>query len=294
LRILFYSGGVTGSGHIVLGLSVAAALKRAGAIADFAILSVETPFSDLARRLGISVATIPFEDEVALGPNGWRDSRLFAAIAAYAPDIIIVDQFWFTLEAFIREIPCRKVLLLRQVDPRFFRFVVATDERCFRPIDYALVIKTEPGFELPFEAHAIEPIIIRNRDEILSREAALGDLKLASDARPCLFAFNGNDGEGAQAWKTFSYLEKEGWTIVRSDNRRGGLFPVVEWFEAFDLLICGAGYSAFWEARYFQKEAFFVPFPRHFENQERRIALCSDYNFDTNGADELVKLFQYL
>ena len=80
----------------------------------------------------------------------------------------------------------------------------------------------------------------------------------------------------------------EGWRVVRSDNRSGGLFPAARWFNAFELLVCGAGYSAFWEARYFGKEACFVPYPRRFEDQARRIALFSDYTPKGNGADELV------
>jgi hypothetical protein len=101
-------------------------------------------------------------------------------------------------------------------------------------------------------------------------------------------------GEGEAAWKSFAYLEREGWNVVRSDNRRGGLFPAVDWFAAFDLLVCGAGYSAFWEARWLQKDAFFVPFPRQFENQARRVALCSDYEMKRNGADELVGMLKAL
>ena len=50
-----------------------------------------------------------------------------------------------------------------------------------------------------------------------------------------------------------------------------------------------AGYNAFWEARYFGKEACFAPFPRHFEDQYHRVRVNSDYVPKENGADELVK-----
>jgi hypothetical protein len=294
MRILFYTGGTKGSGHIVLGLSLASAFKRAAIDVDYAILSVETPFAELARRLGTAVSTIPCEDAAELGGDECRESALFSAIRDYRPDILVVDQFWFAPEAFIRELPCRKVLLLRQVDPRFFHFYIPQGERRFRPDDWDLILKTEPGFALPFEARQIQPIVIRNRDEIMSRETALRDLGLKADEQHCLFAFNGNSWEGEEAWKSFSYLQDEGWTVIRSDNRTGGLFPAVDWFAAFELLVCGAGYSAFWEARWLQKEAFFVPFPRQFEDQNRRIACCSDYTFDTNGADELVRMLSGL
>ena len=295
MRILFFTGGTTGSGHIVLGLSVAAALKRSGTTYEaYAILSLETPFAPLARDLGIPVITIPAEDGVMLGKERYRESALYSAIDTFKPDVLLVDLFWFGLDAFIRDLPCRKVILIRQVDPCFFHAHFPNGELKFRPGDYDLILKTEPYFDLPFPSRQIEPIIIRNQDEILSRDSALADLGLSSNGRNCLFAFNGKSGEGEEAWRSFSYLEIEGWKVVRSDNRRGGLFPAVDWFAAFDMLVCGAGYSAFWEARWFGKEAFFVPFPRQFEDQERRVALCSDYEMVRNGADEVASMLQDL
>ena len=90
--------------------------------------------------------------------------------------------------------------------------------------------------------------------------------------------------------KMYSYLENEGYPIVYSTNYQGGLFPAVDYFNAFEMVICGRGISAFWEAVYFQKEAIFVPQQRRFENQAWRVAECQDYVFTRNGADELVEL----
>lgn len=49
MRVLFCTGGATGSGHIVKGLSVASALRRSALEHRFRLLSVETPFAELAR-----------------------------------------------------------------------------------------------------------------------------------------------------------------------------------------------------------------------------------------------------
>jgi hypothetical protein len=288
MRILFYSGGVAGSGHVVLGLSIANALKRSGRPYEYAILSVETPFADLARRSGVPIMTVPAEGADVLGGDRYPDSALYKAIDAFKPDVLLVDLSWFTLDAFIHDLPCRKLLLVRQVDPGFFHFRLPDREFELRPGDYDLILRTEPGFELPFPSASVEPIVLRNRGEILERGAARADLSIGMEADACLFAFNGAEGEGATAWKCYSYLQDEGWTVYRSDNRQGGLFPAVDYFEAFDMLVCGAGYSAFWEARAFEKEAYFVPFPRHFEDQRRRIELNSEYSPRANGADELV------
>jgi len=254
------------------------------------MLSVDTPFAALAGRLGTTLVTVPLEDDVALGPARYRDSALYKAIIEYNPDVLVVDLYWFPLDPFIRDLPCKKIILIRQVEPRFFGMALPDRELAFRPGDYDLVLRTEPGFELPFPSLEIDPMIIRNHEEIMDANAARANLGLATGDRACLFAFNGNESEGAKAWKSFSYLEEEGWKVVRSDNRQGGLFQAVVWYNAFDMLVCGAGYSAFWEAQYFNKEACFVPYPRRFEDQARRIALCSDYTPESNGADQLVQI----
>lgn|GEM_PF-370577 len=293
VRVLFCSSGVAGSGHVALGLSLGNALRRrarAGraAEAEYRLVCVDSPFAPLASRLGFDIVTVPPEGEAELGPGAYEGSALYRAIVDYAPDLLVVDLFWFPLDSFIASLPCRKVLLIRQVDPRFFTLPLRDRELRLRPGDYDLVLRTEPCFETPFPSEEIDPIIILDRGEIMGRDEALADLGLAPDERACLFAFNGAEGEGALAWKSFSYLEDEGWRVVRSDNRSGGLFPAARWFNAFDLVVCGAGYSAFWEARYFGKEACFVPYPRRFEDQGRRVALFSDYTPTANGADKLV------
>ena len=289
MRILFYTGGVAGSGHIVVGLSIANALRRSGLDHEFQLLSVETPFAGLARQQGVDVRTIPAEDEAALGSDRWRDSELYKAIDGFKPDILIVDLFWFALDSIICELPCRKAILIRQVDPRFFRFRGKDRELAFRPGDYDLVAAVEPGLKLPFPSESLEPLVMRNRDEIMGEAEARAALDLEPEARACFFGFNGNAWEGAEVWKSFDYLEAEGWKVIRSDNRQGGLFPAIDWFNAFDLIVCGAGYNAFWEARYFGKEAFFAPFPRNFEDQYHRIRVGSDYVPKENGADQLVR-----
>jgi hypothetical protein len=294
LRVLFLSPGATGSGHIVRGLSIAAALKRAAVPHDFAILSADIPFISLARRFGVPISALKREGPEELDPEHYRDSALFADIGSFNPDILIVDQFWMGLDAFIRELPCRKVLLTFQMDPTIFHIRTGEREYQFRPEDYDLLLRTEPGYKVPFEAREVNPMIMRNRDEIMSREAARADLKLAEEARACLFACSGEIVQVEDTWKSFSYLEVEGWTVIRSQHRDGGLFPVSDWFAAFDLLVSGAGYCAFWEARWFKKEAFFVSYPRRFEDMARRAALFSDYDFDTNGADELVRILTAL
>ncbi len=140
----------------------------------------------------------------------------------------------------------------------------------------------------------INPVVIRNRNEILSKKDALAKLGIKKRGKICLFAFNGRPGEFERIKKDYSYLEDVGYQMVYSTNFKGGLFPVVDYFNGFDLIICGAGYNAFWEVMYFRKEAIFVPVWRRFESQRQRIQECGDYFFEENGSDQLVDIMMNL
>jgi len=70
----------------------------------------------------------------------------------------------------------------------------------------------------------------------------------------CLIAYNGHPGDFERVEKEYSYLEREGYSIVATTNyRENGIFPVIDYFNAFDLIVCGASYNAFWEVIYFKK-----------------------------------------
>ncbi len=78
--------------------------------------------------------------------------------------------------------------------------------------------------------------------------------------------------------------------MVYSTNYDGGIFPVVDYFNAFDLIICGAGYNAYWETVYLNKEAIIVPTHARFEDPQIRMAIGQDFQFEENGADQLVEI----
>ena len=292
MLIVYYTSGVTGSGHIVIGLSIYNALRRRNVGSEYKILS-STHFVELADRLGCDHIEVPLEDEKQLSKDRYQESHLYKTLLDLKPDVLIVDQFWFMLHEFIQELPCKKIFLSRQIADRTFSINIPSGRITFRPGDYDHVIATEP-FKSGIEMKQINPIVIRNRNEILSREEALRRLKFVGKKKVCLFAFNGIEGEFERFQKDFSYLEDVGYNMIYSTNYSGGLFPVVDYFNAFDLIICSAGYNAFWEVTYFQKEAFFIPVPRLHESQEKRIEECQDHTFEKNGADQLVELIEKL
>jgi hypothetical protein len=285
MKIVYYTSGISGSGRIVTGISIGNAFRRKGMDVDFTILS-SSPFAALADDYNHE--EIPLEDEFSLSADRCRSSALYSTLERLQPDILLVDLQWYPLHHFIIELPCKKILLCRQVDDRFFSLPLHDGPLEFERSRFDLVLATEP-FESIIPMTRINPIVIRNRDEILSRHEALKRLGL-DEARPnCLFAFNGHPDDFRRTRKKYSYLE-DSYRMVYSTNYREGLFPAADYFNAFDFIVCGGGYNQFWEVIYFDKEAVFEPTATVFEDQARRIRECQEYYFDENGADQLVAL----
>lgn len=290
MRILYYSSGVTGSGRIVPGISLYNGLKRRGLPFEYCILSSteNTGFID-----PIPHREIPIEDQAAYDREHYKSSHLFKSIVEFKPDLLIVELMWITLHHFIRELPCKKIFVTRLVYDHFFRFQDERVSMSFEADAYDRVIAIEP-YPCPVTDFYINPLVVRNRDEILSRGEALRRLKLDPKKKYCLFSLNLPAAELADSVKMYSYLEDEGYTFFFSSLFEGGLFPVADYFNAFDLVICGAGYSAFWEAVYFKKETIFLPQPKVFESQRWRVDNCLDHEFDVNGADQLAEIIEEL
>ena len=203
-------------------------------------------------------------------------------------EILLVDLLWFPLTHFLHELPGRKVFLWQQLDPGFFAIPLPGGGLSFDPAQYDLVVAIEP-YTGEGPASQVNPLILRNRDEILPRPEALAALDLEEEPN-CLVAINAHPGDFQRTRERYSYLANSGYRMVYSTNYQGGLFPAVDYFNAFDLIVCGASYNAFWEAVYFDKEAIFVPVATRFVDGERLIREYRDYRFEENGADQLVRI----
>ncbi len=292
MRIVYYSSAVSGSGHVVTGLSIGNALQRRGIESEYLLLT-SSSYSYLADAFSIQHIEIPLEQSDDLRKDRFERSHLYTALARTDPDILIVDLSWFMLHSFIDQLPAKKIILFRRIADEAFSIKLPWGSIRFRPEKYDFVFKTEP-FTSAVEMDQINPLIIKNREEIYSRDEALRLLNLKAEHPTCFFTVTGNPGEFDQIKKSYSYLEDEGYQMIYTTNEGKGIFPVVDYFNAADLLICGAGYNAFWEAVYFEKTAYFVPIQRRFENTYQRVAECQDYHFEENGADQLVDIILQL
>ncbi len=289
MKVLYYTSGVTGSGRIVRGIAIQNALVRKKIPVDYTILS-SSPFTELINRAGVNHADIEPEKEDILSPDVYPDSDIYKSLLELQPDILLVDLLWFPLHHFINDLKCKKIFLCRLVDYRFFSIQYGSNLLRFTPEAYDRILAIEPFTERLFPMEDISPIIIRNHEEILPRDQALLKLGLDDSEKYFLLSHNGVHGEFEEFKKKFRKMEKKGWRGVYSTNFNVGIFPTVDYYNAFDIIICGAGYNSFWETRFFNKNSIIVPTCRTFEDGKDRIREAKNYQFNGNGADQLVDI----
>ena len=287
MNIVFLSSGKSGFGRLAVGCSLATALRRSGHAHSFHAIAAHE-FLPLLDQLGISHTEIPFAPEPGSPEARRRDEELLRLIDGLRPDVLVVGQAWYDAHPILAELTCRKVILFFQASAEYFRIPTLDDDMVFEPNQYDLVCGIEP-WEWPIPCMVIEPMVLRNHDEIHSRADAARMLGIDPDRPTALVATNGLPGEFDSLRQLYSYLDDE-YQVVYSTNYADGLYPVVDYFNAFDFIACAGGYSAFWEAVYFGKDAVFVPQQRNYEDQAWRINNCQEYEFTRNGADQLVEL----
>lgn len=288
MKILFYTSGIPGVGRIVHGIAIRNAFARLGKAVDFTIVS-GNPLGSIAEPFGCRHRLIPLEDEHQLGPGTWESSRLYEALADERPDILLVDKQWFTLHHFIDRLPGKKVFLCLQVRPEFFSISLPEGPLLFNPSSYDRLFAIEP-FEPAVAMEQIDPLIIRNRDEILPRDEALRRLGLSGKKPVCFIGVNFKEGAFAYLRDKYSYLDGPYQVILSTLLEGKGVFPIADYYNAIDLVVSLPGYNQFWETVYFGKEALFEPVAFSFTDGNERVNRNGDYHFTENGADRLAAI----
>lgn len=288
MKIVYYTTGVSGTGRIVRGIAIGNALKRAEIKCEYIILcaggsaEIAGTFSDRIE--------IPLEDERVLSRRMYESSRLYQTLSELDPDVLIVDRLWFAPYHFIEGLRCKKIFLTIMVRDDFFQIDLPDGKIEFNASHYDHVLGIEP-FNARIRMRTINPIIIRNRDEIMPREAAARLLGLSAEKRNCLIALNFEKGYLERLVEKYEYLGGDGYEIFNTTNiGGGGIFPIVDYFNAFDFVVCGTGYNQFWEVVYFDKEAVMEPLPLRFSDTIWRLENCQEHYFDKNGADQLAQI----
>src|SRR3990172_2090390 len=285
LRVVYFRSALTGVGRLVHGLAIGNALLRKGIQCKYTILHSSTlgHLADDFHQIRVHI-----ENEKDLSLKNYQKTILFKTLKRLSPDILLVNHQWFMLHHFINELKCKKLYLSDQAYDSHFRIPLAEGEMVFDSGQYDRVIAIEP-FDSAVPMEQINPLIIRNRDEILSKNDALKRLGLDGSKKIALYSFSLSPETYEKFLGKYAYLDNE-YEVIRTSTFGRNLFPAVDYFNAFDLIVCGAGYNQVWEAVYFQKKTIFEPLQVNFSDQSVRIKTSKIFHFDINGAEQLVDI----
>jgi hypothetical protein len=288
LNIVYYTSSVTGFGRIIYGISLENAFRRKGIDANFTIISYPVKFQ-LGRK--INHIMVPYEPETELSKETYHRSAIYKTVKKLKPDLLLVNHLWFTIYDFIDELDCKKLYLSDSAEENFFNITSRGRTIKFTDINFDRTIAIEPfKHEVPMEK--VNPLLQRNRDEILSREKALDFLNRDGSGKLALYGLDGHPYETEEMREKYRYLE--GYEIIYPTNYGPDIYPVADYFNALDFLICGGGYTQVWEAVYFGKEAAFEPKRLRFSDQADRVRRAGEYRFTENGADQMVEIVMNL
>jgi UDP:flavonoid glycosyltransferase YjiC (YdhE family) len=308
LRFIFYAVNGLGLGHVVRLLAIARKLRARARDAE--ILFVTSSEADsVIYREGFAALKVPSKNvrvEVGLPKDAYVklvQTVVWNAVSSFDPDVLVVDTFptgnlqelvplltWEMRKVFIfreqKEEMARRPLLQNSLK-LYDRVIVPHDEAEDLPLPEGVV------------AVRVGPILIRDRDEILSRGEARLKLGFA-DERTVVYASFGGGGDPEvdrclRLVLTLA-LERPDLQVVLAPGplyrpgsgarRRGEVeallgrlggrasvlehFPAVEVFRAFDLAVSGVGYNTSHELLYTGVPAIFIPFPRVLDDQGAR------------------------
>jgi len=286
LNIVYYTSGTTGFGRVIIGISIGNALIRNKAECNYTIVSNSSK-PGLAQ--GFNHINLPVEDEFDLSKENYQNSIIYNTLHRLKPDVLIVNHIWFNLYNFIHELNCKTIYLSDLVDDRFFSISLKDETIKFIDVGFDRVIAIEP-FKSSIEMELINPLLLRNRDEIFSREVALERLGKDGKKKLALYGMDGHPYDTDELRNKYLYLEDVGYEIIYPKKYGDTIYPISDYYNGLDFLIYGAGYTQFWEAVYFNKEAVFNPYKLRFSDQSYRVQECQEYYFDENGADQLVDI----
>ena len=289
MRIVYYTSGLTGVGRLIHGMAIGNALRRKNIRCDYTILHT-SPMGHLADDF--DHLWIPIEMPEDLSEKNFHKSVLYKTLSRLKPDILLVNHLWYMLYHFSQEMPCKKVYLSDQAYESHFKLSLPGGDIAFKNEQYDRVFSIEP-FKTGVPMEKINPLILRNRDEILSRETAMKRLGLGGKRKAALYSFSASPEQYDRFLEKYSYLDDE-YEVIRTSSYKNGIFPAVDYFNAFDLVICGGGYNQVWEAVYFKKKGIFEPLPMQFSDQSVRIKASKIFHFEENGADQLVDIIMNL
>lgn len=301
LRIVSYAINGRGLGHLVRQLAILRWVRRYGALLGVPIEAwvLTTSEADtLARREGIPAFKMPSKAmlrDAGVDPTRWLAvgrQWVMNAITGLNPDVLVVDTFpggsFGELLAVLETVPTR-VLVARAVKDE-----IAGDDayRALLPLYQKTIIPDERG---------VGPILLREREELMSREAAREALGVTRERAVYVTLGGGGDEAAAKVLPNLTdTLVKRGWHVVVGagplyigPERRG---PHITWMDRYvplelmpgvDAAVSAGGYNSVTELMFAGIPTVFVPQPRIADDQEGRARAAAEA-----GAARLAKTIE--
>ncbi len=279
-----------GGGHLFGGLAIWQAFRRC--IPDnlsFYLLTnsefpipVEDPTLDILR-LHLEPGKFFARD---------RDTMLYQYLEHLDPDVIIVDHIWLPVMPILESFKGKKIIYFRQIQPQWLQTPELPDGsvKAFNPESYDLVFNIEPGFDLN-HAVKVPPLIGVSSEDVKSPEVIRRVLNVPEGKKLALAAHNGHPGELEKILKETD-INRDEYHLVSLSNlndEADQLFPLSHYLSGVDLAIGGCGYNFFYETRFYDLTAIYLPQFRDMEDQHWRLETNRHYSGPFNGAEIMVQ-----
>lgn len=294
MRALFYAVDGLGLGHVTRLVSIARALLRRAPDTEVLFVTSSEACQVIGREgfASVKVPSKSLREKAGLSRTRYlrvAQSVTWSAVSGFDPDLLVVDTY--PAGSFDELLP-----VLRWRQKNVFVFREQREEAARAPLMQA----TLPLYDLvivphreasavgavpePHKLHAVGPILIREREELPTREAARARLGLDARARALYVSFGGGgdpdlERSFSQALAVTAKLERV--EVVAGAGPLGQLrapgvrqlhelFPALDVLPAFDATLCAAGYNSVAEALFARVPSVFVPFTRVLDDQAAR------------------------
>jgi predicted glycosyltransferase len=284
VRIVSYAINGRGLGHLVRQLAILRWVRRYGAVlgVNTECWVLTTSEADtLARREGFPTFKMPSKAmmrDAGIEPTRWlavARQWVMNAVAGLAPDVLVVDTF--PGGSFGELLPVLETVPARVLVARAVKDDIASNDAysALLPLYQRTIIPDERG---------VGPILLREREELLDRDAARTALGISS--RRAVYVTLGGGGDEAAARVLPPLTERlvaRGWHVVVGagplyigPERRG---PHITWMDRYvplellggvDAAVSAGGYNSVTELMFAGVPTVFLPQPRIADDQDGR------------------------
>lgn len=293
MRLVYFTAGTTGAGHLVRALAVELALRRRGLAHSLTVLAPPSPYPALVERLRlehVDARPLVVDPRAILDREHVAESELATTLATLRPDLVLVDLFWAPIQRILEASAIPAWLLVRAA-PR--QWLVGPPELPFARSVFPRVLAIEPT---PFEADVEPlggPLVIAHRDD--ARSPRLRErLGVTASAFLTLVVHAGDRGEIDAITRYAPKPPADRESVVRSLDLHtaDALFPVAAQLPFADALVGAAGYNFAWECHELGllDRTTFAPRRRAIDDQAYRARLVRDVPRGSHGGDALAAL----